>query len=631
MKQRLCSLLLLASFAVWLTNQAFSQGRPPLVDAMGYADRILVNGKIVSMDDRSAAPETPGRIHQAMAIKGKKIMALGSNDAVRSLAGPQTTMVDLGGRTVIPGLVQPHYHLYNSAGARYGPKVGMVDPSVKLTVVAEKTAEATAKKIRDTIHNAIRVQNIPRGQWITVALQEGRENRPATNRSWLYLGKINKRQIDSATSDHPVLVRGRAAAIFNSVAVAEFKRVFPDWEEHTELENGPGSAGDGYLANPEMQGLTFDFWWKDKPLSDLAEVMRLQGLDVLKDGITTVGTRMMSPRVIAAFNLLNRQGKLPHRLAYFIEIQRGNFFNLKSMREFYQSSGAPWTNHANGGEMLWLNGMCNEIWDSTQNEVCMGPDMPASADIKARERCPAPGTKPWETFKTAIVAGWRPVQAHGTSSHGARLYVQMLEQAMKEGNYSLDYMRGLRTTLEHNFLLGNVPDVMAGIKKFGIIINVSTGYLAEVPELIRDYGEPLRKFAMPVKTWIQDGVRVTFEAAGTDVWTPIYTLVTRKVPKGARGDSEEVVILPEEAIDRVTALKMETTWASEYVMAEETLGTLEPGKFADFAVLDKDFFTIPVEEIRNIRVVMTGLSGNIVHDGISAGGASAAARKASPE
>ncbi len=64
----------------------------------------------------------------------------------------------------------------------------------------------------------------------------------------------------------------------------------------------------------------------------------------------------------------------------------------------------------------------------------------------------------------------------------------------------------------------------------------------------------------------------------------------------------------------MTALKMATTWASEYMMAEDTVGTLEPGKFADFVVLDRDFFTIPVEEIPDLRVVMTGLGGEIVYD-----------------
>ena len=62
---------------------------------------------------------------------------------------------------------------------------------------------------------------------------------------------------------------------------------------------------------------------------------------------------------------------------------------------------------------------------------------------------------------------------------------------------------------------------------------------------------------------------------------------------------------------------MGTSWASEYMLAEDTSGTLEPGMFADFAVLDRDFFTVPVDDIPNIKVVMTGLSGRILYDNTS--------------
>ncbi|MDA2934678.1 amidohydrolase family protein [Acidobacteria bacterium AH-259-D05] len=599
---------------------AFSQQLPPLVAEQGYADTIVVNGKIVTMDDRSSVPNTPGHIVDAMAIKGKRIMAVGSDAEMRELAGPKTRFVDVGDRTVIPGLIQTHYHLFGGAAREYGPQVGLVDSSVKLTVVAETTAEATAKKIRDTIVNAIRVQQLPRGQWITVDLREGPENRRATTYTWLYLGNINRRQIDSGTEGYPVLVKTGLQGVFNTTAINEFKKVFPDWEESTDMENRPGAGRDGYAAVPEIQGLSFSYWWKDEPLDKLAEALRLQGEDVIQKGITTVATRILFPTVIAAYNKLNREGKMPHRLAYYMESQRGNFFNQKSIHEFYKGTGAPWTNHANGGEMLWLNGMCNEVWDSIYNEVCMGPDMPnAPADVKARERCPSPGTKPWESFKEAIVYGWRPVQGHATSSHGARLYIQMMEQAMKEGNYSVEYMRNLRTTLEHNILLGNVPEIMDKIKQYGIIINVNMGMLRDIPENIKDYGEGLREFVMPVKTWINDGVRVTFEAAGMDFWTPIYSLVTRKIP-ARRGDGEPVLVRPEEAIDRVSALKMATIWASEYMMAEDTIGTLEPGKYADFAVLEKDFFTMPIEEVPNLKVIATGLNGQLVYGQSQLGG-----------
>ena len=596
-----------------ISGIGLAQQLPPLVAQQGYADLVLINGKIASMDDRSIVPNTPGHIFEAMAIKGKKIMALGSNAEMRPLAGSETRLVDLGHRTVIPGLIATHFHLYGNAAREYGPSQGLVDPSVQLTVVAETTAEGTAKKIRDALANAIQVQNIPKGQWISVSLREGPENAFGTTFTWVYLGNVNRRQWDSVSSENPVIVKtGGTHPLFNAVAFEEFKKLFPDFEESVDLENGPGSAADGYVGVPGVNALSWEFWWKDKPLENMAEALRLYGLDIQKLGITTVATRVVIPKVVAAYNLLNRSGRMPHRLAYYLESQRGHHFGLRFTREFYKATGAPWTDHVNGGEMLWLNGMCNEIWDSIYNELCLGADMPGPPEIKARERCPGPGSKPWESYKAAILSGWRPVQAHGTSSHGARLYIRMLEEVMKEGNFSVEYIRNLRTTIEHNQLLGNVPDVMAGIKKYGIIINVNPGMLRGVPDIIKAYGEPLRPFVMPVKTWINDGIRVTFEAAGSDFWTPIYQLVTRNI---ARSGEEDVVLLPEEGIDRVTALKMATTWASEYMLAEDTLGTLEPGKYADFAVLDKDFFTIPIEEIRGgIPVVLTGLSGKIVHD-----------------
>ena len=96
----LCGLVLVGVSA----GVGWAQSRPALVDQMGYADLVLMNGKIVSMDDRSITPETPGNIFQAMAIKGKKIMSRGTNEEMRALAGPQTVIENVGGRVVMTGL-----------------------------------------------------------------------------------------------------------------------------------------------------------------------------------------------------------------------------------------------------------------------------------------------------------------------------------------------------------------------------------------------------------------------------------------------------------------------------------------------------------------------------------------------
>ena len=607
-------LLTLCALVVLFQGAGLAQQVPELVAEHGYADMVVTNGKIVSMDDWSTTPDTPGNIYQSMAIKGKKIMAMGSAAEMRRLSGPNTQFVDVQGHTVIPGLIQTHYHLFGPAASRYGPEVGLIDPSVQLTVEAGDSPEVTSKKMRDAILNAIRVQNIPKGTWISLRLTEGPNNLPGTNRIWFYGSEINRRtvQLDSAVPDHPVVINARQSGLFNEAAIRLVKEVFPDWEESTDLENRPGAAMDGYAAVPELQGMTFSYWWRNEPVEKLAEALRLHGLDLLKSGMTTVSTRILFPTVVEAYNKLNRDGQMPHRLSYYVEPQRGNFFNLKALREFYKGAGAPWTNHSNGGEMLYLSGMCNEVWDSSQWEVCLGDDIDASPELKARQRCPTPGTRPYEVVKAAVMTGWRPAGVHGTSSHGVRLYIQMLEEAMAEANLSVEHIRSLRTTVEHNQLLGTPPDVIAKLKEYDILINVNMPYLNDAAMLIDIYGEQLRPFAMPVKTWLEEGLRVTFEASGTNFWRPIYMLVTREITN-ARTKQKET-LLPDQAVDRVTALKMTTTWASYYILAEDTLGTLEAGKYADFAVLEKDFFTVPVEEILDTKVIMTGLAGKIVFD-----------------
>jgi len=119
-----------------LPGLGLSQDRPPLVDQMGWADTVLINGRIYSMDDRSITPDKPGNVYEAMAIKGKRIMALGSNQEMRKLAGSTTQTVDLGGRTTLPGLIQTHYHLFSTAARKYGPQLGFTDPSIQLSVTA---------------------------------------------------------------------------------------------------------------------------------------------------------------------------------------------------------------------------------------------------------------------------------------------------------------------------------------------------------------------------------------------------------------------------------------------------------------------------------------------------------------
>ena len=620
---------------------ALAQQVPAEVGIAGYPDLILINGKIVSMDDRATTPDTPGHVYQAMAIKGKKIIALGTTEHVKSLVGPSTRTLDLQGKTVVPGLIESHAHTYGSAFGRYGPKNGLVIPSVKLTVETQPTPEATSKAIRDTVVNAIQEQKLPAGQWIDVSLQDTKV-RQYQGGIWLFLGKVNRKSLDPVTRDYPVHVSAGLRNIYNGKAIEEMKKVFPEWDEHADDENRPGSAADGYEGIMTGAALGPEFFWKDEPLEKLAEVFRQHGEgDVQPWGVTTMSTRIPPPRYIAAYYLLNRQGRMPYRLAYAIEVHRGRMMSNESSQDLYQAVAGQWNTMSSGNDMLWCHGMANEMWDSLNVEMCFGPDLPADPEVKAMERCVTPTSKPWVSDKAAVMNGWRIVGTHGTASHAVRLFIQMLDEAVRDGHYSVDYIRKSRPTMEHVVMVGAQPDIIAGLKKYGVILSVGPRFLDDYQRTIEDYGEKARAFIEPVKTYLKEGIRVVgqMDTASynetTNQWIAMYILVSRRPISAASAAADEAMVggqprtplqvlqarierakpvNPEEAIDRVSALKMWTTWASDYVLGEDNLGSLEVGKYADFVVLDRDYFTIPESEIWKVRPLMTGLNGKIVYD-----------------
>ena len=120
MKRSIKVLFLLVSLAL-VTRPVLAQTVPP--ELVIYPDTILHNGKIATMDDKTSS-SNPGTMAQALAIRDGKIIAAGSNQQILGLKGPQTKIVDLKGRTVVPGIIDTHSHLFDyaldAAGAKFG-------------------------------------------------------------------------------------------------------------------------------------------------------------------------------------------------------------------------------------------------------------------------------------------------------------------------------------------------------------------------------------------------------------------------------------------------------------------------------------------------------------------------------
>ncbi|MBI4441760.1 MAG: amidohydrolase family protein [Acidobacteria bacterium] len=200
-------------------------------------------------------------------------------------------------------------------------------------------------------------------------------------------------------------------------------------------------------------------------------------------------------------------------------------------------------------------------------------------------------------------AGWRLAGVHGVGSDSVRRFIQMIDLVRKNTGMTEEDIRKMRLTMEHNPAIGAVPDIMAGLKKYGIY--VKQGYMP-TEDYFRDYGPGIEPLLSRPKALLDNGVKVVGELEGGSLGTAWASYITRKIPSGR-------VVNPQESLDRVTILKMWTRWAAEYIMKENDLGSLEVGKFADFAVLDRDFLQIPVEEFPEIYPLMTVVGGKAVY------------------
>ena len=222
-----------ALLLVFGSIRLFAQGGlPPEVAKQGYADTIIVNGHIISVDD-GGLNENPGHIYEAMAIKGHRIQALGTTDRIRTLANADTKVLDLNGMTVIPGIVESHVHIFGDA--RIASQMGIQSPGTFVAVEAAKDMEGTRLKVENAIKDA--VSKSKPGEWVRVTIRPNQKENVDNSRvfSWVTLGEFEPRErLDRLASQNPVFVQVASRATINSAAWTLMEKYFPDLDDYYE-------------------------------------------------------------------------------------------------------------------------------------------------------------------------------------------------------------------------------------------------------------------------------------------------------------------------------------------------------------------------------------------------------------
>jgi predicted amidohydrolase YtcJ len=326
--------------------------------------------------------------------------------------------------------------------------------------------------------------------------------------------------------------------------------------------------------------------------------------DLAKFGITTWSSSIQPLQTFEALSELDREGKMPVRFGY---THGQGFTSFPNAAGFYERLGAI---QGHGTDYFWTVGASPGNIDGSYPNVCTS--IQARGNIKEREQCFAgPQEFKRDGIEAIVRSGNRITGLHIAGDRALDHLMDAIEEASRKAGLSADEIRQKRHATDH-CTINPRPDQIQRLKKLGMIVSCAPKYVEDAaPRILRDYGEEYLKWNVPVKSMVDAGLKPVIELdsrlkTDKNAFYYMQILITRE----AAGRVWNL----QEKIDRVTALKMFTRWAAEYVLRENVLGSIEPGKWADLIVVDRDYMTVSEKELSKTQVLLTMVGGRIAYE-----------------
>jgi len=571
-----------------------------LLNAQQAADVILHNGKILTVD-RSFT------IAEAIAVRGKEIAAVGSNEQILAMAGPNTKKIDLKGRTVIPGLIDTHNHIHDYAEHNYGGYIGF---DGLMAYPVDWKGVTSVDDVVNQIRSTIEVHKIKPGEFVYFA-SEGIGESAADAQSKILFDDLNRYQLDRAAPNNGVTM---ALGFPNANGLLVNSRVLDKlFAEHgTFLKNNgrywidQGGKPDGHLEAPAVR-MALDVLPKP-PAENVAPIYKMYAEELNAEGVTTISTRLPEYS-IAAFKLLESKNELSLRLPYGLESYFGNLENLDKLKDIAKQMGT-------GSEKLWVISIAPSAVDGAGIRSCSNLEKdakfsaldawwPKGQCLLDVEYKGAKGSNIKENyFRNWVMKsgeyGARFANTHITGDRSIKMMLGMMDNIAKQ--YGPNAVKGW--AFDHCFLVD--PADLPHAAKLGAMFSCYSMVGGAAGQAASWGDKVANTYSIPVKAMMKAGVTTAYESDGDkSKWRDLEWFMDRK-------DRTGKVWGPQERLDHQEVLRYFTQAGGEYVLRGNKIGTLETGKWADLVVLDKDFMTTPPEEMKNMEPQMTMLGGQVV-------------------
>jgi predicted amidohydrolase YtcJ len=527
---------------------------------------VLLNGNIYTMDDRNPRVE-------AVAIYGSRIIAVGGTADVQRLMVRGTKVIDLQGKTVIPGLTDCHIHF------------------VAYALRAQEVDLDDAASLKEVLRRVVARGEITKpGKWIVGGGWD--KNR------WTLGRTPNREDLDAVVANNPVALESKDCHTLwvNSLALskASITRKTPD-PPGGEIERNPGTGeATGILKENAIR--IVESVRSDPTVEEIMKALKPAIRTAHSLGVTSIHVPE-GRKSFQAFQRLLSRGDLRLRVCMLIPVE-----SLDAAIKLGLTTGF-------GNEMVRV-GMVKLFVDGSLGSQTAAMLEPYKRDPENQGVLITPRDEMKKVMVTAMTHGLG-VAVHAIGDRANRLTLDVIEDIAET-----EAGQPIRCRIEHAQHIN--PRDLKRFQKLSVIASTQPIHIALDMDIAEKHLGKRSREAYPLRSLLDNGVKLAFGSDSPvmpmDPLVGVYTAVTRKRVNGHPSGGWH----PEERITVDEAVRAYTLDAAHASGEEHIKGSIEPGKLADLVVLSRNIFEVSEEAIVDVHVEMTVFNGEIVYEAESA-------------